>query len=587
MQALSIKICSPNDYSKVIASNPKYENAADSWGFADPEAGKVFVRDLYFPELNKWLLTHEIEHILDPSNGADKDENGIYHKRGLGATLGSIGGSILGSVLMPGVGTVLGGALGGAAGGSIGAASAGRSVGKEALGGALQGGLTGAGSVFGGPIFGSTIGTGLGSAAGSAASGAVQGQRGLGRSALISGITGAGLSGLGSLAQGGNFMGTSAAENAGAALRGGSSTGGSGGLGLVPGVQGGAQGLGTPSGYTGPAGLLRNPAAGGLQFTQSSNIPPDILAQLNQAGPGLDKALAAGNFSSGGNSLNSFGMPSPITSPSNLFGAQSGAQAGGGSGFTQNIGQILGGEERNAGPTPPGGGNPLSRFFPPAKASAGGAAAGGATGGTAGAGASQAASSNPLDMFKAALPGLAVSQLGNILSPPPKAPDLGQLPSLQQLRGMAGQPISDIAKQATGVLSQRLSSNLPQEVTDSINRQFNVERQNMISQFKQFRPDADVATDSRFRQAMEDLDSRQSEAVANAQLNYRSQQAQDISTALGIDSQTLSVLTQLANADIQTVMTQLGLSAQEAQSFRQAFGQLGGQMSASALGVKY
>ena len=80
-QRFEVQLLSPDEYEDVVLSDPRYLNASESMGFADPQAGKAFVRNTHWQELNKYLIDHEFSHLLNPEDGTDQDENGIYHKK--------------------------------------------------------------------------------------------------------------------------------------------------------------------------------------------------------------------------------------------------------------------------------------------------------------------------------------------------------------------------------------------------------------------------------------------------------------------------------------------------------------------------
>lgn len=57
-----------------------YEGISDSLGFADVKSGKVFVRQTGSHELNRYLINHEIDHLVE-DHATDEDKNGIRHKK--------------------------------------------------------------------------------------------------------------------------------------------------------------------------------------------------------------------------------------------------------------------------------------------------------------------------------------------------------------------------------------------------------------------------------------------------------------------------------------------------------------------------
>ena len=111
----------------------------------------------------------------------------------------------------------------------------------------------------------------------------------------------------------------------------------------------------------------------------------------------------------------------------------------------------------------------------------------------------------------------------------------------------------------------------------------------MASQFKQFRPNADLATDSSFRQAMLAVDRDEAVATANLRTQIREQELQqrrfDVSSALGIDEQTLQQLVNIAQLEIDQISTQLGVDFAVARDVKAQFGGLASLFASSALGL--
>ena len=96
---LSVKILSDSDFD-----NLPYPEAKISLGLADTKKGQAFVRFTASEELNKYLIEHELEHLL----GEDRDEihhggDGVYYKgfgnvfQGLGQMFQGAGQSVMGA----------------------------------------------------------------------------------------------------------------------------------------------------------------------------------------------------------------------------------------------------------------------------------------------------------------------------------------------------------------------------------------------------------------------------------------------------------------------------------------------------------
>ena len=187
---------------------------------------------------------------------------------------------------------------------------------------------------------------------------------------------------------------------------------------------------------------------------------------------------------------------------------------------------------------------------------------------------------NTADAKKAGIQG-AFGLASDLIAPDPEVPNLGNIPSIESLRSSAGLPQTELGQLAQTRLSEQLNApfGLEPGVEQNISRVFDERRKALISQFKTIRPNADLTSDTAFRQAMYNLDQQEAETMSIARQraydSFQSQRRQDIATALGIDEQKLDVLIQAANLDIQQIMMQFGLDAQRASEFKQAFTQLG------------
>lgn len=84
-----VKILRNKEFEEAARSNPRYANVdEDNLGFADPVTNTAYVRLTAYPELNKYLVDHEFNHLIE-DHGTDEDEYGIRHKkkRGFGRFL--------------------------------------------------------------------------------------------------------------------------------------------------------------------------------------------------------------------------------------------------------------------------------------------------------------------------------------------------------------------------------------------------------------------------------------------------------------------------------------------------------------------
>lgn len=76
----TIKILTNDEFDKLPVSVTRGSYIKDSLGFADPVTNRAFVRHTAWPELNKYLIEHEFEHLVEEMK-TDMDENGICHKK--------------------------------------------------------------------------------------------------------------------------------------------------------------------------------------------------------------------------------------------------------------------------------------------------------------------------------------------------------------------------------------------------------------------------------------------------------------------------------------------------------------------------
>lgn len=537
-----VKVLDENDYVRIVKANPRYKMAIDSLGFADPSRRMAFVRDTESEALNKYLVEHEFEHLLE-EHATDEDANGIRHKKGfkdIGRNLAAISAApFTGGLSFLGTN-------------EKGREDIRQAIPKEVVdAGPIAGGLLGFG--LGGPL-----GAGLGAAAGRAGKELLENNDP--NQSLASRVMGnSAKSGLSGFAAG---SGVQAAGNLGQGIL--TATKGLGGqASAAKGVGGRAvSGFSAPSvsSSSGAGGVssLTNPISRGL-------TKPGMLANpLNASGYGAQNASAAGS------PLTQF-RAFPPTGGSPRFAAMDAAMSA--------INQT--GQASQAAPG-----------AAPATQAAGGS---GLMSGLKMSGAGLAGFGNFLGSQPGQLlAGSALSAAPSLGVGPqtPDVPDLSELESIKQLRETAGQPQSELGKLAQGRLSEQLTGNfqgLNPTVSNSIRRSFDQERERLSSQFKLLRPNADLTSDSSFRQAMMDLNQREAETVGLAEQREQEQfnglRRQDIGQALGIDEQTLQQLTQLAELDVQEIMVQLGLDAQKASEFKQQFGQLGGLFLQSGLGL--
>ena len=183
------------------------------------------------------------------------------------------------------------------------------------------------------------------------------------------------------------------------------------------------------------------------------------------------------------------------------------------------------------------------------------------------------------------------------------APKVGDVPesrfaSMLEKGGVT--PRTELGQQAMSKASELLAQNpqgLPEDYKAAIladfDKQDREEEEALRKEYKMYRPNADIESDSGFKRDLLELKQEQSEFRKNTlakleQANLESNKAfqrQDIINAMGIDEQTFNEYVSLANMDLNKIMLQTGLDYGTAQQFKEMFGQLGGMVLSSGLGL--
>ena len=96
MEKYTVKIVTPKEWERLIDSNPRYVNAEDSVGFADPQTRTGYVMNTGVHRLNRYLLSHEFDDLVE-AHATDEDEFGVRHKK----FFKQISGQILGPFIHP------------------------------------------------------------------------------------------------------------------------------------------------------------------------------------------------------------------------------------------------------------------------------------------------------------------------------------------------------------------------------------------------------------------------------------------------------------------------------------------------------
>src|SRR3990167_4115687 len=99
----TVKVLSEKEFERL-----PYGRAREALGVADPKTNTAYVRYTAYPELNKYLIDHEFEHLVEevPTDEID----GVRYKIPiLGPLISGIGS--LASKALPAIGGALGGAV--------------------------------------------------------------------------------------------------------------------------------------------------------------------------------------------------------------------------------------------------------------------------------------------------------------------------------------------------------------------------------------------------------------------------------------------------------------------------------------------
>ena len=76
-----IKVLNDKEFFDVAKSDKRYSYVDETnMGFADPVTGKAYVRHVAHPELQKYLINHELEELTTDEHHHE-DANGIRHKK--------------------------------------------------------------------------------------------------------------------------------------------------------------------------------------------------------------------------------------------------------------------------------------------------------------------------------------------------------------------------------------------------------------------------------------------------------------------------------------------------------------------------
>ena len=114
-----IKILKDEEFDNLPIEETRGSEIHDSLGFANKYNGRAYVRQTGIHDLNKYLVSHELEE-LESDNSTHEDENGIRHKKGpkffkdllLPIFGGAASGALTGNPGLAALGGLAGGAQG-------------------------------------------------------------------------------------------------------------------------------------------------------------------------------------------------------------------------------------------------------------------------------------------------------------------------------------------------------------------------------------------------------------------------------------------------------------------------------------------
>lgn len=171
----------------------------------------------------------------------------------------------------------------------------------------------------------------------------------------------------------------------------------------------------------------------------------------------------------------------------------------------------------------------------------------------------------------------------------PKVPSL-MTPQIQQLQGQIQGGGSPLGQQAQGVVSGNLNKQFSpltdQEITAAtaeLDRSKLQDLKRLEGVYASSRPGTDYTTDSNYKQDLDLLErtyaSEKANQVANrtrsAEQYFNQNQQANIQSAIGASNEQMRQLAEIAQLDVAQIMAQLSLDAQQAQTFKDTFLQLG------------
>ena len=180
----------------------------------------------------------------------------------------------------------------------------------------------------------------------------------------------------------------------------------------------------------------------------------------------------------------------------------------------------------------------------------------------------------------------------------PRAPELPE--SVNQLRSQVQAGGSPLGQQAQGVISGNLSKQFnpltSEELTAAtadLDRSRLMDIKRLEGLYASARPGTDYTTDTQYKQDLAGIERNYAESKSNVVANrtrgaedaFNVNQYRNVQSALGASDQQMAQLAQLAQLDVEQIMTQLQLDYASALNFKQVFQNIGGQLLLSGLGA--
>lgn len=204
-----------------------------------------------------------------------------------------------------------------------------------------------------------------------------------------------------------------------------------------------------------------------------------------------------------------------------------------------------------------------------------------------------------MNLFKQPQTQLGTGLLGAGLAwQPPKFPNISQLSSVNNLRGLANSGGTPLNQQASGVVSGNLNKQFNPltsaeltAATSELDRNKLEDIKRLEDLYSSVRPGTDYTTDSTYKQDLANIERQYSESKANtvanrtrdAESNFNNFQLQNVLAARGFNQDQINAMTDIANLDVQEAMSKYNISYENVQNIKSVIQSLGGQLLLSGM----